>query len=357
MSATEKQRTEVRWAVGSAYDLFASLYVLYHPQQFGVRKAWAAGVRARIPQAVRPVLRRLAQALPLPFPWVAALPAPRNAAEVLQALTVISPQERMQRLFWAFDTPSEARQVYTRVARRGCWDREDLALLERAYRTMPVPPRRSVLEMRLAVWAEAETFARALPQALTAYVEAFFAEEEERIEAALLQVQRRAQTLVQKLPLAQALAELTQGLRFPTAERAAQLLLAPSFWLAPLAVIRHLAPAVVLLVFGARPEGAALVPGAEVPDALWLGLRALAEPTRLRILRYLVERPHTPAELARRLRLRPPTVVHHLHALRLAGLVYLSVGDGGRHYAARLEQLHTLWGQLGAFLRPDEARD
>ena len=68
-----------------------------------------------------------------------------------------------------------------------------------------------------------------------------------------------------------------------------------------------------------------LVPGELVPDALYQPLKALADPTRLRILRYLSDEPLTPAALARRLRLRSPTVIHHLDALRLARLVILTL--------------------------------
>ncbi|NJN55024.1 MAG: ArsR family transcriptional regulator, partial [Anaerolineae bacterium] len=48
-----------------------------------------------------------------------------------------------------------------------------------------------------------------------------------------------------------------------------------------------------------------------------------------RILKYLSEEPLTPAELARRLRLRPPTVIHHLDALRLARLVHVTLSQQG----------------------------
>ena len=82
-----------------------------------------------------------------------------------------------------------------------------------------------------------------------------------------------------------------------------------------------------ILLFGARPTGASLVPGELVPDALLRSLKALSDPTRLRILHYLTLEPRTPAQLARQLRLRAPTVIHHLKALRLAGLVQLRVGE------------------------------
>lgn len=94
-----------------------------------------------------------------------------------------------------------------------------------------------------------------------------------------------------------------------------------------------------------------LVPGEVVPDALHLSLKALADPTRLRILRYLIAQPLTPAQLSRRLRLRVPTVVHHLHALRLAGLIHVTLEAGGeRRYAARPGAVAANYEALATFL-------
>ena len=106
------------------------------------------------------------------------------------------------------------------------------------------------------------------------------------------------------------------------------------------------------LFFGARPADASLVPGDVVPDALFQALKAMADPTRLRILRYLSAEPLTPAELSRRLRLRAPTVIHHLHALRLARLVHLELSEqeGSKKYAARREAVTSAFHILEDFL-------
>ena len=48
--------------------------------------------------------------------------------------------------------------------------------------------------------------------------------------------------------------------------------------------------------------------------------RTLASPKRVEILRLLAQRPHTPAELARRLDLTEQTVTYHLSKLSDAGL-------------------------------------
>jgi len=124
------------------------------------------------------------------------------------------------------------------------------------------------------------------------------------------------------------------------------------------------APGREIRLFGARPPDASLVPGELVPDALLQALKALSDPTRLRILHYLAQEPQTPAELARLLRLRPPTVTHHLQALRLAGLVQLKLGrfapddaHESRRYGTRLEAVRGVCDSLQAFLhKGDTAR-
>ena len=342
--------TVLTWHQGTAYDLFASLYVLHHPQEFGLRRAWAAGVRARVGEAHRRTLEDLAEAFAMPFPWVAALEGGRDARHALAALATLPPAERLPRVFLSYDTPAAAREVLTGVARRGAWDEDDLRRLQQAMSAIPKGPRKAALARQLAYWAQPEASGEALLAALEAYYSAFFAEEEQRLRSLLAEAVAAARAQAEALPLPDLLVTLTQGVRFPEAETAEHLTLAPSFWLAPLVVFRRTGEASNLLVFGARPAGASLVPGEGVPDTLLRGLRALADPTRLRILRYLHTGAHTPSELARRLRLRPPTVVHHLHALRLAGLVSLTVEGRNSRYAARPEQTAALWQHLQGFI-------
>jgi DNA-binding transcriptional ArsR family regulator len=83
-------------------------------------------------------------------------------------------------------------------------------------------------------------------------------------------------------------------------------------------------------------------------------LKALADPTRLRILHFLAEKTFSASELARLLRLRLPTVIHHLRLLRLAGLVQITVGETEKRYAARLEILDGIQQNLTNFIRNEE---
>ena len=56
-------------------------------------------------------------------------------------------------------------------------------------------------------------------------------------------------------------------------------------------------------------------------------------------------------DLAPLLRLRPPTVVHHLNILRLAGLVEVMVhSEGERAYALRREALEHTTANLSDFI-------
>jgi DNA-binding transcriptional ArsR family regulator len=160
----------------------------------------------------------------------------------------------------------------------------------------------------------------------------------------------QAQELARGLPRPALLEELSQGVRVSPEWQRKPLVLVPSFWGTPLALMAELPPERGLFLFGARPADASLIPGDLVPDALYQALKALADPTRLRILRYLTGEPLTPAELARRLRLRAPTVIHHLDALRLARLVIVTLETEGKRYAIRPEAIDAVCGMLHEFL-------
>ncbi len=100
-----------------------------------------------------------------------------------------------------------------------------------------------------------------------------------------------------------------------------------------------------------------------VPEGTLRVLKALGDPTRLRILRYRTQENMPPAELARRLRFRVPTVTHHLDMLRLAGLVYLTLEEkNDRRYAARMDAIEAILSNLKNFLihpstEPQEIND
>jgi DNA-binding transcriptional ArsR family regulator len=57
-------------------------------------------------------------------------------------------------------------------------------------------------------------------------------------------------------------------------------------------------------------------------------LRALGDTTRYAIATILARSPTTPSDLARQLKVSKPTITHHVHVLRNAGLIVEGAGDG-----------------------------
>jgi DNA-binding transcriptional ArsR family regulator len=345
----------LRWDIGTAYDLFISLHVLHNPADFDVRGSWAAGVRARLSERERATLEQSQLLGGVPLHWIYALPQPKNGAAVLWTLGQISPAERLPRLVLGQDYPGcEVEEVYRAVAARGSYSDRDVEAVRAAYGCMGeghAMPAKKAAQL-LAVWANVEGFGQRYLEALRAYHAAFFAEEERRIGPALQKALARSQELAKSLALPDLLEELSEGVRVDLPPEVEEVVLVPSYWVTPLIFFGQVSKLRPLYVFGARPPDASLIPGETVPDALLRALKALSDPTRLRILHYLTEEPLTPAELARRLRLRAPTVTHHLKTLRLAGLVQLTLSQGkevGR-YAARSEAVAAAFASLQGFL-------
>lgn len=346
----------IEWDIGTAYDFFISLSVLHEPEHFGLRGSWAAGVRSRLPGPERELLQR-AMAMIWPFRWLHGLPAPKDASTALAALRGL---EGTRRLFALAPNPPETvAELWTNVAARGAWNETDAARLtaemqKADWKRKPTAAVGKVAAELLDLWTDASGSADGLLSAYDCYYAEFFAEEEGRIRPALDAALARAQSLARRLPQDQLLEEISQGVRMAEREMENTLVLAPSFWATPLVLLADLSPGKKLFLFGARPSDQSLVPGDVVPDALHQALKALADPTRLRILRYLTDEATTPAELARRLRLRSPTVIHHLDALRLARLVIVTLEPEGKRYALRPDGVDGVWALLKGFLEGRE---
>lgn len=349
-------QTSLYWENATAYDFFISLHVLHNPDKFGLRGSWAAGVRSRLPQRERKTLEQADLLFWIPLHWIHSLPEPMNGQTVLDALAAIPSAERLPALALRPSMDEEQNALLLDVRRRGQWGKADMDSIKAAWKQRGHQARQPALETLLDGWANAADVGEAYLEALQVYYEVFFAEEERRIYPALERSLMEARRKAQKLDIEALIEELSQGVRFepPLIRDQGDLVLVPSFWTTPLVIYEHLAPERWIFVFGGRPEEASLVPGDLVPDAMLHALKALADPTRLRILRYLMDKPLTPSQLARKLRLRAPTVVHHLNELRLAGLVQLTVDTpekkGDRRYAARAEAIPRVFEALQAFL-------
>ncbi|MFO8037298.1 MAG: winged helix-turn-helix domain-containing protein [Anaerolineales bacterium] len=342
----------LNWDWGTGYDFFVSLHVLHNADTFGLRSSWAAGVRSRLAETDRHFLEEVQEVISFPLQWIYNLPEPKDSEAVFTNLRHLAPRDRLPTLAQGMNTPQAALSLLKRVADRGSWSPEDVAVLKKTYQESNASSRKKDYECLLEWWSKPGIFGERYLQSLQAYYDVFFAEEEKRIEPRLREALLDAQQKAEDLPFDQLIETLSRGLRFGMELEIGELVLVPSYWITPLIVYRQLSDQKGLFLFGGRAETDSLVPGDQVPDAMLQSLKTLADPTRLRILRYLSEETMAPSELAKRLRLRASTVTHHLNALRLAGLVYLTLEDKHKKlYATRDEAILKTFSSLQSFIR------
>jgi DNA-binding transcriptional ArsR family regulator len=342
--------TTLSWDVGTAYEFFVSLYVLHEPEYYDLRPSWAAKIRSRIPATERTFLEEALAFIDFPIGWLYKLPQPKNALTVLYALQQIAPIDRGRVMF---DLDAGIRQEAScllEIAERRSWDKSDLAALTPIMCNYGHGNDEQALIKFLNWWVRPADFGEILLSALQAYHQAFFEQEEKRVKPVLELGLEHAKQLAAKLSIPDLIAQLSQGVRY-TEEFGKELILVPTYWMTPLVHLGQVSKEQKMFMFGARPATMSAIPGELVPDGLLIALKALADPTRLKILCYLNQEEITPSELARRLNLRAPTVTHHLKELRLAGLVNLTLHGQEKLYRARLEALDAMQGDLKEFLK------
>jgi len=347
------ENNNLSWDVGTAYELFISLVVLHQPETYGLRASWAAGIRSRIPAVERKFLEDVLPYLSIPLTWLSHLSTPKDALSALWALRQIPPAERMKTIFDVNKWDEPGIERLPQISERRAWDDDDFNAIFPILSKEDHPERdpESVKKF-LDWWAEPEQFGETYLAALQAYQQVFFADEEKRVAPILQAGLEHAQELAQKLSFYELLAELSQGVHVePITE--GEVILIPAYWITPLLLsskIHNEDKTSFIFLFGVRPANMSVIPGELVPDGLLRALKALADPTRLKIISYLSHEELTPSELARRLNLRPPTVTHHLTELRLAGLVNLTLKGQEKLYTTRREALPGVFNNLESFL-------
>lgn len=121
------------WDYGTAYELFISLHVMHSPESYGLRAAWAAGIRSRIPHTERKFLEEVIPFLGFPLSWVYKLPQPKDALSALYALRQIPPEKRLVSLIDLENWKDEKyKSVFSGTLERGKWTRDELLVLKEA---------------------------------------------------------------------------------------------------------------------------------------------------------------------------------------------------------------------------------
>ena len=333
------EKPQIIWDMGSAYDLFVSLSVIHQPDEYGLRPSWAAGVRSRIPLPLRETLEVSQKFLFIPMNWIYNLPKPKDARTALNTLKALPPEDRMPAM--TFPEREEAQPgsfhefLMSLNGKRRFTSKIEQRIIEQ-YKSLGRPTK-GIIRALFTIWTDRKAFGEIFTEALEAYLDNFFLEEEGRIIPALEQTLAESQALAKDHEdILSLLEELSSGVRLDWVTESNRVVLVPSFWSAPFVRCASMPNDSQIIIFGKRPKGIALVPGEEIPEDMLHGLKAMADPTRLRILKHLMYDSYTPSELAKALRLRPPTVIHHLKILRLAGFVLLTISPNSeRRYTAR----------------------
>ena len=346
---------KIIWDWGTAYDLFCSLRVLHEPGHYGLRPSWAAGVRSRIPTEYRMILEQVHGFLFIPKEWIFDLPANKDGSKdgdtVLWHLGQLSPEDRLINLVEGSGVPQPVVDILRGIILKKYFESSDMDFLREAYPPEKGKPRTKVLQSMVDLFSHASETGNRYIDSLKSYQLLFFAEEEYRIRTFLTDVVADAKTLASQLRLEDLIESLSRGVRIGIEPAIKQMIFVPSYWISPLVSFDRLSDDTAFFTFGGRPAEVSLVPGDVVPEGLLRSFKALGDSTRLRILKYLVQENITPTEISRRLRLRAPTVTHHLKVLRLAGLVYLTLEDGNeRYYMARMEAIKEVIDVLDNFL-------
>jgi DNA-binding transcriptional ArsR family regulator len=344
--------TPLTWDYGTAYEFFISLVVMLEPETYGVRPSWAAGIRSRIPAEERKLLEEVMPFLYIPIKWIHTLPAPKDAISVMWAARQIPARERIIQMYHVKcdDCDDISPQTLLKIAEAGSWTQDDLDQIKTKFEKYHKVRSEEALIRFLDWWVRPEELGEKFLAALQAYYQAFFEEEEKRIAPVLKQGLEHAKELSQTLDNSALLAELSQGVHFDYEVAPSSIVIAPAYWTTPLILYEEVEKGKMLFLFGARPSNMSAIPGEKVPEGLLRTLKAIADPTRLKILNYASKEETTPSELARRLNLRAPTVTHHLSELRLAGLVNLTVKGNEKFYTARREALAAAFQNLEDFL-------
>ena len=334
----------VRLHATPCYDLLVSLRALFNPRTYEATRAWAVAARKQLSGEAdaRGVFFFRGHDTSLGYGvtrLVATLPARAEPRALLDAVRAMDPTELAMLMLDTGETPQAALTVF----RQGLDGRaSDRALRKALHGTSASWARRCRTVIANPTGAKSE-FALLLEE----YEAAVFAQEVGHVVEAIADAAKRAQNLLDVLPGGVAIEQLTGGYTIDPNLSLSQVTLAPSAFIHPFVATRFdESSGEALIVFGVRSASLEQFDSAPLDPELLKALRSLGDPSRLRLIQLLSREPLTTTELQSRIGLSPPTVHHHLHQLRAAGLVRQERTKGGMRYSIRRESAGELIAQL-----------
>ena len=274
----EKQNPRIIWDHGTAWDLFASLYVIFTPSDYGLRASWAAGVRSRLSSGARETLGTMMRLHMVPLPWLHGLDEPKTARVALDVLEALPAEEILPAIALNPRAPESHDDLLRAMVKRGSWTAAERSQVFESWRICNEKAgglSAKDVDAWIDAWEHAREFGSSLRIGIREFYEVFFRDEERRIAADLEHALVNARTLAERLAPRELFEELSQGIRNDALLAKESLVLVPCYWCSPRIIYGDLAPDTNIVLFGARPADASLIPGDTVPARLLLAMEAL----------------------------------------------------------------------------------
>jgi DNA-binding transcriptional ArsR family regulator len=347
------------WDVSAAYELLLSLRAIFLPKDYGIPAPWAAGVRKRLSPSGQ---RDLKDFFNPPFSVITYTPLhlvlemepPKTVERFFDYVEAIPGSEFMRRSY----SPTKFEDISADVRDRALAGRRmsdaDVEEYRRGITRSAIGSTPSAADVRRLFedMADPEAAKARWLAVLREYQAVFFAEEEKRLQPILERMVEDAQALAKETTVPDLIERLSNGFTLSPDIELDRLVLVPSVWLHPYVIRAEISERDLLVIWGAHPPGHRVVPGESVPENALLVLRALGDPTRLRLLRLIAAEPRSLQSLAQEVKLSLPTVSHHIRELRGAGLIRLEVGGRGREskYTVRWPSAERAFDDLKQFV-------
>lgn len=350
----------LQWDIGTAFDFIISMRALFHPKDYGLPATWAAGVRKRLSHDNQITLKAFfkPQFSPLtymPIHLVLEMDQPKTARRFLNYAQAIPDGDFMKRLHLPFAMQTPVTELTERALNGEKMTETNVEEYRRGIERSFVAAMPSAQDVRRLFddFADPVAAKQRWLKVMWEYFNVFFAEEEPRLQLAMDRMLTNARKLAKTLPVPELIERLSNGFTLSRDVDLERLVLVPSLWSHPYVVRTMISEREMFIAWGGRPPGFRLVPGEMVPENAVLVMRALADPTRLRLLRLIAAEPRALQSLARELKLSLPTVSHHARELRGAGLIGLQVGAHNREslYAVRWPSAESAFTEIEEFVK------
>ncbi len=334
------------------YDFLVSLRALFNPRTYDGTRAWASATRASLSPGL---LERGAfffqhhdtslgsGAIRL----VAGLREGAEPAALIRKVRAADPRTLALLLLDTGETAPGTLATFERAmvgavstAELGCAFAGESADWSRRCRRVLADPEQAQADLVLV---------------LEEYLATVFAAEVRHVVAATAAGAERANELLGVLPTVTAIEQLTGGYTLSAELQLQRITLAPSAFIYPFMASRVDERAgEALIVFGVKSDTLLKFDRFPIDPDLVRAVKALGDPGRLKVLRLLGQGPTSGADLVALLGLSAPTVHHHLHQLRAAGLVRQERTKGGMQYTIRPDSARALLDALGRTVLGDQ---